>query len=1007
MMTGRIYLFGSLQLFPGDSEDEPPLEIRSTKLQKLLAYLSLHPHQLIHRDKLGAHLWPQAKQSSARRNLREYLYRARQLLDDFIPGADMIRTEDDFITFIPPPVCWIDVAEFERLTAEADQPLAPADIISRLQRATDLYRDELLTNFYDDWVVAARERLQEIFIDALARLGQALQADQRLSEAIAVTRRLLELDPLREEDHRRLMELYYASGDRARALQQYQLCCQFLEEELAAAPMPETQSLHQAILKESEPAPSFTPAPAPLPPERGQQPVRFVGRQAELARLTLALTESRAGQSQISLVTGESGLGKTRLVTEWLSSLPVDTMVLRGQGHEFEQDIPYRPVLDAIQQSLHLLPWDNLPPETSYAWLAPLAQLLPDLYYHLPDLSPAVPHPDSETGHHIMEGLAQLLLSLAREGPVILFLDDLHWADQPTWRFLPFLLRRARQVPVFVVATFSTSEASQSHQARLRRLEQQDLVRLLPLSRMWPDDIARMLSQLLDYPAKELAPLTQRLHQETQGNPFYAIETAKALAESGLRPPYGPEILDQLPLPSAVQTLIQNRLDRLCPESRQALATAAVIGRAFGFYLLAEVSQVDEDSLLNYLDDWLERGLIVEHPPGRYDFSHQRIREVAYNSLSRPRRRRIHYRLARALETSVPGDIERVAYHDSFSDQPTRAIPRLVEAGQRALNLRSYQQARNIGHSLLTILEQVPPMALPQDHLEYNLQLAMAYCFTGQMDQALPVLEKTAGLAKTLADAAQVSEVALRIAQVYWLQGNAPLARQNAERALALIEDTVNPVQKAAILRLLGRVNVAQGHFDPAVTQLRQSLSLEVGPENRLNRAAADGYLAIALAQVGQEAGAIAALEEAQQIAHQVGSLTALAIARVQGSVAYSALEMWSQAKRLATMGLNDCEAQDLPVYAFVARTILGRAAHYQGNDETAYRILKEAIRWAEANHYILFRHMAHLYLAESALARADSETVREQATIALALARRTGNCWTETRATDYLRQID
>jgi predicted ATPase len=434
--------------------------------------------------------------------------------------------------------------------------------------------------------------------------------------------------------------------------------------------MRETQSLYQAILEGDRAATSAgTPEPQA---ERVQPPSLFVGRQSELARLTLAMTESRADRIKISVVTGDSGLGKTRLVTEWLAHQPLDTIVLRGQGHEFEQDISYRPLLDALQQSLYLMPWENLPPASTYTWLAPLAQILPDLYYHLPDLSPTPSQTDNETSYHIMEGLTQLLLSFARQAPLVLFLDDLHWADVATWRFLPFLVRRAQHIPIFIVCTFCTSEASQIQQAHLRRLEQQGLIRLLPLSRLWPTDIARLVSQMLDYPAEKLTPLIQRLHQETQGNPFFAIETVKALAESGFGPPYQPEYLDQLPLPSVIQALIENRLDRLDLESKQALSTAAVIGRVFGFQLLAAVTRIKEDDLLDYLEDWLERGLIVEQSPGRYDFSHQQIREVAYDRLSRPRRRRIHYRVARALETSLPSDIERVAYHDSLSDQPPR-----------------------------------------------------------------------------------------------------------------------------------------------------------------------------------------------------------------------------------------------------------------------------------------------------------------------------------------------
>lgn len=1005
MINGRIYLLGSLRLVPGQVEEGPALEIGSARLQTLLAYLILHRQERLHRDRMAGCLWRERGPASARRNLREYLYRARQLLAEFWPGEETIKTEDHWILFTPPPECWIDLVEFERLSQPAYQsaPVAPpGQVIPLLQAAIDLYQGDLLANLYDDWVLEERERLRARLIDNMATLSQALQAVRRLDEAIAVTGRLLEYDPLREEDHRRLMELYYAGGDRARALQQYRFCQEILAEELAADPMPETQALYKALLQagdRSEPV----EAVRTFPPAEGKTSL-FVGRQAELVRLTLALAESRTGRSKIMVVTGDSGLGKTRLVTEWLASLPLETIVLAGRGHEFEQDIPYRPVLDALQQSLHRVPWDRLPPDSTYTWLAPLAQLLPDLYYYLPDLPPAAGQADSETSHYVLEGLAQLLLSFACQAPVVLFVDDLHWADLPTWQFLRFLVRRARSAPVFVVTTFCTSEASREYRLRLRTLEEDD-ARLLALSRLWPADTARLVGQMLNESGESLMPLVHRLHREAQGNPFILIETLKFFLESDLPPSDWPE--ERLPLPSAVQTLIENRLDRLNPGSRQALATAAVIGRAFGFSLLAAVTGEDEEALLDHLEGWLARGLVVEQATGRYDFSHGRFREVAAGRLSRPRRRRIHYRVARALEQVRPVDVERVAYHDSMGDQPARALPSLIEAGRRALNLRSYREARKIGRTLLNILLQAPERGALCDRLELNQQLALAYCFTGEMDQALPVLAEAARLARTLADTGQAGEIALRAAQVYWLRGDAPEARRYAEEALELAQPNPPPAYHAAILRLLGRVSVAQGDFEAAVYRLRESLSLEDRTENPLNRAAVSGYLAVALAHLGQGEEALAALDEAQAIAHRVDSLTALAVARVQGAVAWAALERWPEAEKLAALGLADCEAQELPVYAFVARSVLGRAAHYRGDDAAAYRLLQEAVAWAEANDYILFRHMPHLYLAEIALAAGDIPTVLAEAGLALDLARRTGNAWTRQRAGEYLDSLN
>jgi DNA-binding SARP family transcriptional activator len=667
MNASRIYLLGSFQLLPGPPADEAPLELHSTKLQALLACLILQRNQRMERRQLGRLLWPHADASAARRNLREYLYRARQLLAGFAPGAETLEADEDFVAFAPPPDCWIDVAEFERLTRLArDATAHPHDAISLLRQANDLYRGDLLPSFYDDWVLPERERLRALLIENLAQLGQALHAAGETAEAIRSLQRVLEYDPLQEETHRRLMEWYAAGGDRAKALHQYELCRQLLANELSATPMPETQQVYAAIRRERLALWSVSDRAA-------NDGLPFVGRQAELVGLSQAMSQVRAGQGQTLVIIGDSGAGKTRLVNEWLGALPDDVTALRGQGHEFEQNIPYHPLLDALQQSLSWLPWHNLPPDPTYAWLAPVAQLLPDLYVHLPELSRAAAHPSgAETGHSILEGLAQLFLSFAHSSPLVLFLDDLHWADAHTWQFLAFVARRARRAPLLLIGAFSPPEASAEQSTHLRALEHSGRAQLLPLPSLSLADVAELASHLLNCPVQAVEALAARLHQESRGNPLFATAALTALRESEVRPPYWPAHLDRLIIPGPLQALIENRLDRLEPDSQQALSLAAAIGRAFTFELLAAVADTGEKELLDALEDWIRRGLVVEQTERAYDFAHAWVRDVAYRRLSRPRRQRAHYHIARALERLYPSDKERIAYHYHLSDQPAR-----------------------------------------------------------------------------------------------------------------------------------------------------------------------------------------------------------------------------------------------------------------------------------------------------------------------------------------------
>ncbi len=1015
MTRSRILLFHTFQLLPAPapgaaSPDPAPLPIRSTVLPRLLAFLVLRRDKPVERERLARLFWPQARSAVARRNLREYLYRARQLLDQFLPGQELLHADDQGVQLRLPASCWIDVEAFEQALDQAGQPGDPGTRIRLLEEACALYRGPLLQEIYDDWAATERARLHGRFLDGLTRLAELREATGDLAGAVEALERYLVQEPLAEPVHRRLMELHVRRGDRAQALEQFHRYAQTLETELGLPPEPEIQALYRAIQEGRHPvtgepsqAPELDLAPPPRPPRGFVTP--FAGRRRELARLDMAFQGRPQAPVDTVIVTGESGVGKTRLISEWLATLPDQVLVLRARAHEFEQGIPYRPLLDALQEALPRIDWAALPPAVTHTWLAPLAQLLPDLYFHLPDL-PGLANPlESGASHYVMEGMAQLLLNMARQHPLLLFIDDLHWADRSTWAFLPFFSRRIRERPIFLVGAFSSSEATDEARRRLRRLERSPNVQTIQLSLLWPPDIADLLPRELKKAITSLGDFSRRLHQLTNGNPFFATEIVRALLESDLPRPYTAQSLTQLRLPDAVHTLIQTRLDRLEPESRQALCMAAAVQRGFDLPLLAAISGLAQETLLAYADDWLRRGLLVAKPNGGYDFSHQQIREVAYRLLSKPRRRYVHRRVAQALEGRRPVDLERVTRHYSLSDQPTRAIPGLLETGQRALNARSYQEAKAIGGTLLTLLAQAPVGDRSQDRLERRLQLALAHSFRGETEQALALFEEAAALAEEAGQPGKAAETLLRIAQIHWVRGDAPAARPHAERSLALLRgrDVDEPAITAAVLRLLGRLNIAQGRFPQAIPCLEESLSLlGQSAAEEMNRVTSMGYLMTAYARVGDVAGVERVMADVERRTRQLDSPALHAVIQAQRAVAFNALGWWEQALAAAQAGVAACQAQELPVYAFVARTVLGRAAHYLGDDETAYRVLRQAIAWAQDHDYLLFRYMAHLHLAEIASNRGDLETLEEQVAMVHQLAERTDNQWARQMVDQY-----
>jgi DNA-binding SARP family transcriptional activator len=991
---GCLYLFGAFEWRLGAYPGAEPFALRAKPLVRLFTHLLLAPRRTLARDLLAEHLWPDAPPDRARRNLREYLYRARRCLAEAVPAwADLLVVEEEQIRLDLPTDWWVDVDAFQARLAAAQETSDPTRQIALLQEARGLYRGDLLGEIYDDWVEPRRTALRAAYLQAMEQLAGLLHAAGEGHAAVQVLEEALAVDPLDEQVNRRLLEILHLQGERARALAHYRAFADRMAQELHASPTPEIQALAAWI----EQAPQPLTGALPEVDLSGFAPP-FVGRQTELARLSLFLRDRPQAPVDTVIVTGETGAGKTRLVREWLAALSPDVQVLQAAGHEFEQTIPYSPILDMLRQGLPWVDWASLPPATTRTWLAPLAQLLPDLSYYIPDLLPGAGQVDHETSHPILEGLAQLLLAIVNRRPTVLFLDDLHWADMPTWSFLSYASRYLRGLPVLLVATFSLSEAGDEARHRLHTLTRRPNVRTMNLSMLWPDDLEAMLLPELRKAVVDPGRFSHRLHQITNGNPFFVTEILRALLESDLPRPYTAASLDRLRLPDAVQTLIQTRLDRLSQESRYALAVASALRRGFHPRLVAAAADLPEPTVWTYVEDWLRRGLVVERAQGDYLFHHEQIRQVAYAGLSKPRREYIHRRIALALEQAPRPDLERISYHYGLSDHPERAIPGLLHAGQRALNARSYREAELVGQRLLAILRQVPHAITAENRLDLTLQLALAHTFQGETAQALTLLEEAARLAEKEERPHAAAEAMLRIAQIHWLRGDARRARPYAERCLerliAIPAYRDGPLYPA-VLRLLGRINISQGRFAEAVPYLEEALErLGDDPSHGLNRVTTLGYLMTAYARVGNEAGVDRVLAEVEVRLRDLDSPALHAVLRAQAAVAANTLGRWDQAETFAREALEACEEQGLPVYAFVARAVLGRVTYYRGRVAEAYRLLRRAIAWAERHDYWLFRFMAYIHLAEIAAQEGDAATLEEQIQALRELSIRTGNEW-------------
>ena len=658
--TLRVRLLGPVDL-QLDNQQLPPLD--SARAESLLAYLLLHRDAPQPRQRLAFLLWPGSSDGQAQTNLRKVLHTLRRAL----PDADrLIEIGPRTLRWRPDAPLWLDVERFERAVADG-----------RSADAVGLYAGDLLEGRYDDWLAAERERLAGLLADALQRLARQHEQDHRWPEAIRCAERLIARDPLREDYHRLLIGLCRASGDRARAVRAYHVCATTLEDELGIEPAPETRVLYESLVAGGQ-GDRASPNRASKVP--GTPPL--VGRDDERARLAAAWQAAASGRPQLVLVTGEAGIGKTRLVEELRAHAGAVTAEARGYPAE-------GPLAYGVATA-----WLRSGPVAARVTrlvrpdLTDLARLLPELAGQV-----TPPEPLAEAGlRHRLRGATGRAL-LAAGAPLLLIVDDAQWADAQSLRLIHDLIRSAPSARLLVAATARREELDEHHPlttltTALAALGQLTEIELTRLSR---EDTARLAGHVTG------APLDQaglgRLCADSEGNPLFVVEA--------LQP-------DAPATASMVQAVIAGRLTRLSPEAAAVAGVAAAVGRAFTADVLAAAAGLDEQAFVAALDELWRRGILRAHGPNAYDFSHGRIRDAAYAGLGPPRRRQLHLEIARALEGGEHPAAAAIAPHYEQAGATAQAIRWYERAAEAAQWLHAHADAVRALERALSLSGQLP-----------------------------------------------------------------------------------------------------------------------------------------------------------------------------------------------------------------------------------------------------------------------------------------------------------
>ncbi len=662
--------------------------VEAPRLRSLLAYLLLHRDAPTSRHRLAFLFWPDSPEEQALTNLRNLLYRLRHSLPD----------SQRFVAIDRRTLLWRVDAPFECDVVDFEEALHRMELASdedalreTLEDAVSLYGGDLLPGSYEDWMVPERQRLRQAFQRALEQLIDLLEDQQDYRDAIDHARSLVRHDPLREASYRRLMRLYALIGDRARALRTYHRCATVLERELDVEPGPATRGLYERLLAANQiPRNSRTG-----PKDRGGVS-RLVGREDAWARLMAAWREARSGRPHIALVSGEPGIGKTRLAEElvqWANRLGFSTASARCYGAEGE--LAFAPVAAWIR-SRPLPPVDPM-------WRTEIARIVPEVLAEDPELPGPGPVSEPWQRRRFFEALARVVLST--DQPMLLLIDALEWCDRGTVEWLHYLLRYDPRAQLLLVGTYRPDQVHEDHALSplvgvLRRDEQVTEIDLGPLSR---DETATLAENIA---GRELDPAVAKcLFRETEGNPLFIVETVRGgLPQSTRKLPSGARVCVPRPLPSRIRDALMARIGSLSPLSRSLAELAAVIGREFSFDVLREASDTSEDRLVQGLDELWHRRIVREQGEDGYDFSHDKLREVLVDELSEARRRLLHRRVAGALEHIYAQDsdpvVARIASHYDQAGESEEAIIFYQHAAEVARRMQAEEvAARCLSHA--------------------------------------------------------------------------------------------------------------------------------------------------------------------------------------------------------------------------------------------------------------------------------------------------------------------
>jgi len=693
-------ILGSLEVDGGGG----PVELGGARQRALLAILLLRRNAVVPADRLIEELYDGRPPATAAKSLQAHVSRLRSALR---PEARVHTRAGGYVLEVGPDE--VDADRAATLLADARAAQSAGDhgtAVTTLASALGLWRGAPLADVaYEGFAQTEIARLDELRLECVEERVECELAQGRHAEVVGELELLVADHPFRERLRQQLMLALYRCGRQTEALAAYRDAWRALSDELGIEPGKALQELERAILNHD---PRLDPSGPTEPADSGDHPGRraagvFVGRQRELREILAAFSDARAGRGRLVLLTGEPGIGKSRLADELAAHAQAGgATVLWGRCWEAGGAPAYWPWVQALRTYVRDRDHETLRRQLG-AGTSDLAHLLPDVR----DLFPDVPEPhdlESEGARfRLFDAVATFLRNASDEAPLVLVLDDLHVADAPSLLMLQFVAGGIGEARVTLLGIYRDPDPDRNGEedVRLTDLSRTASVRVA-LRGLAAADVASYVRSTADL---EPPPsVVDAIVRETEGNPLFVGEVVRLLAAEGLidRPVHASW---HLTVPRGVRDVIGRRLRHVSPECIDILTLASVLGREFGLDALERLSGRPADELLAVLDQAAAARVVAEVPgtTARLRFAHALIRDTLYDGLTPARRLALHRSAGEALEALYGRHPEphltELAHHFAVAapaGDVEKAVAYAHRAGARASELLAHEEAARL-----------------------------------------------------------------------------------------------------------------------------------------------------------------------------------------------------------------------------------------------------------------------------------------------------------------------